>query len=251
MSAGGQYTSLCPCWTFNLTCLVSAAHDMFINPGMDGMWRRTRGRHFTCCLRTAHALQKTLSPVDSVTEIFSNKDVAFDACRLVWVHVIGFYVQIVICLFFSIPPNAPVHHARFIKRKRAIPGKSRDLLSHQVRMRDACAVNAQERSHLRLQPHWPSRRHESIWLSTPDASPSVGPVRAWGVWTCWIWPRRPAWHHRWAVRPMSNMDLTSGAFEHWPTLLVLDLGACQMRTNVETLFTLRGRRAEGETWQPL
>lgn len=56
---------------------------------------------------------------------------------------------------------------------------------------------------------------------------SLGPGRARGVWTCWIWPCCPAWHHRWAVRPMSNMDLTSGAFERWPTLLVLEFGACQ------------------------
>lgn len=104
-SAGGQYTSLCPCWTFNLTCLDSAAHDTFINPGVDGMWRRTRGRHFTCCLCTAHALQKTSSPVDSVTESFCNKDVVFDAFRLDWVHVVGFYVQIMnVWLYFDAIP---------------------------------------------------------------------------------------------------------------------------------------------------
>lgn len=37
LSVGGQHTSICPLWTFNLTCMVSAAPDMFINPGVDGM----------------------------------------------------------------------------------------------------------------------------------------------------------------------------------------------------------------------
>lgn len=78
-SVGGQHTSICPRWTFNLTCMVSAALDMFINPCVDGMWRWTHGRHFTCCLHTAHALQKTSPPVDLDTKSFSNKDVAFEA----------------------------------------------------------------------------------------------------------------------------------------------------------------------------
>lgn len=70
LSVGGQHTSICPLWTFNLTCTASAAPDMFINPGVDGMWRWTRGRHFTCCLHTARALLKTSPPVDSVTGRF-------------------------------------------------------------------------------------------------------------------------------------------------------------------------------------
>lgn len=84
---------------------------------------------------------------------------------------------------------------------------------------------------------------------------SLGPGRARGVWTCWIWPCCPAWHHRWAVRPMSNMDLTSGAFERWPTLLVLEFGACQsqMRTNkgVWDLVDFERLWRESKKWQPL